>query len=470
MSTDNPLVAQRQDSTQGVTGFGIAEDISDLVSGLSSGSWIDATIGGVSTGLDALGMVLDPLGSLVSWGVAWLMEHVKPLSEALDKLAGDPDQIAAYAQTWRNAAKHLIEVAGDLRTSVWQDIAGWAGPAADAYRSHAAQHLEALQSMSHASDGIGAVVEGAGLLVALVREMVRDLIADFVSVLAVRLPQWLAEVGLTLGIGTPWVISQVSTLVGKWVARISKLLMALVNSFRKLKPLLGKLGGLVDELGALLRKLGGHDPLDPHNPRAHDADGDGTPDQLDPDGNNDGKLDDFDGDGRPDVPPPNAGGPPLPTTPMNQIHVGEQYPGHGLLPGNGVHYMDDAEREAHRVFVGPDGLLHRSDGTLFDTSEGGAIHTDGVGGRAIFVMDDQGNIYASTNQEVGVTHHSSFLGGQPVAGAGELQVTQGRLDMVTDHSGHYRPGRTYTNQVVDTLRNGGVRNDFHVDYWAPEGT
>ncbi len=41
-----------------------------------------------------LGVVLDSIGTLVSYGVAWLIEHVKPLSDALDWLAGDPDQIA----------------------------------------------------------------------------------------------------------------------------------------------------------------------------------------------------------------------------------------------------------------------------------------------------------------------------------------------------------------------------------------
>lgn len=47
--------------------------------------------------------------------------------------------------------------------------------------------------------------------------MVRDLIADFVSVLAMRLWEWLAEEGLTLGLGTLWLIAQVTTLAAKWV-------------------------------------------------------------------------------------------------------------------------------------------------------------------------------------------------------------------------------------------------------------
>ena len=61
----------------------------------------------VSAGLDALALVSDPVGALLQYGIAWLIAHVKPLSEALDWLAGDPAQITAHAQTWRNVAVSL---------------------------------------------------------------------------------------------------------------------------------------------------------------------------------------------------------------------------------------------------------------------------------------------------------------------------------------------------------------------------
>jgi hypothetical protein len=46
------------------------------------------------------------------------MEHVKPLSEALDWLAGDPGQISAHAQTWRNVASRLSGEADALGQAV----------------------------------------------------------------------------------------------------------------------------------------------------------------------------------------------------------------------------------------------------------------------------------------------------------------------------------------------------------------
>jgi hypothetical protein len=168
-ATAHPLVAVREDSTRWYSGLGLVESVSDTVDGIESGSWIDSTIGGVATGMDALATGLNPLGSLVSWGVAWLMEHVKPLSDALDWLAGDPDQIVAFAQTWRNVAGNCADVAEEFRTALSVEIAEWGGASADAYRRHAAEHLYAMDGIGRAAGGVGKLVELSGLLVALVR-------------------------------------------------------------------------------------------------------------------------------------------------------------------------------------------------------------------------------------------------------------------------------------------------------------
>jgi hypothetical protein len=89
---------------------------------------------------------------------------------------------------------------------------------------------------------------------------VRDLIAQFVATLAARLPQWLAEEGLTLGLGTPIVIGQVAALVAKWVDRIQGFVRALLNSLRRLCGKLDDLTGVLDGLKKALRKLNRTDP------------------------------------------------------------------------------------------------------------------------------------------------------------------------------------------------------------------
>jgi len=142
--TGNPLVAEAHNSTTWYTGLGLVEDAAQISSGIHDNSWVDGTLGGVGGSLDVLGMVIDPLGSLMAWGVSWLMEHVQPLKEALDWLAGNPDEIAAHAATWRNVSAATTGTHQQLADAVRTQTTGWSGESGDAYRGHATPQLEAL--------------------------------------------------------------------------------------------------------------------------------------------------------------------------------------------------------------------------------------------------------------------------------------------------------------------------------------
>lgn len=250
MTEPNPLVAEREDSTQAVTGIGIAESATDLYNGIESGSWSEIALGGVGTGLEALSLAMDPLGTLAQYAVSWLIEHVKPLSDALEWLTGDADQIAAYAQTWRNVAKSVGEVAKDFLDEISGVTEGWTGQAAEAYKAAASKQAEQIRAASTASDTIGMVVEIVGVLVGIVRELVRDLIAECVSALVVRIPQWIAEIGGSFGIATPHVVGSAVALISKWANRIKDFVVKLNRSLEKLQPLMGKL----DEIWAAIKK------------------------------------------------------------------------------------------------------------------------------------------------------------------------------------------------------------------------
>jgi uncharacterized protein DUF4157 len=258
--SDNPLVVEAHSSTSWYTGLGLVEDAAQVSGGIRDNSWVDGALGGVGGSLEVLGMAIDPLGSLVAWGVGWLMEHVKPLEEALDWLAGNPDEVAAHAASWRNVAASAAAAHQGYADAVRVQTAGWAAASGDAYRGHAAQQLDAMGGIAKASEAISYAVEGAGLLVGLVRGIVRDLIAQFVATLAARLPQWLAEEGLTLGLATPVVVGQVAALVVKWVDKIQHFVRALLNSLRRLNGKLGELTGVLEGLKQALRRLSRSDP------------------------------------------------------------------------------------------------------------------------------------------------------------------------------------------------------------------
>jgi uncharacterized protein YukE len=271
----NPLIAAP--SAAGPSpwaGVWIAEDIEQIVHGVQTGSWIDGTLGTVSAGLDALAFMSDPIGGLLQYGIAWLIEHVRPLSEALDWLAGDPAQIAAHAQTWRNVAGSLRTDADDLIRAARFELSEWTGAAADAYQTWADRRTQTLTALARAADGMALITEGAGLLIGTVRTMVRDAIATVVS----RLITYAAELLATAGLATPVVAEQVTTLCAAWGARIAHWLKSLIASLRKLGDATRRLGEnirnlhqsrRVDDMG---RRSKWRDPESRPQPPARPAD------------------------------------------------------------------------------------------------------------------------------------------------------------------------------------------------------
>lgn len=232
------MIAPVTDSTTWSSGLWLVEDAQGLIQSIQSGSWVDGSIGAISAGLDLLSVAMDPLGALASMAVGWIIEHVEPLREALEKLTGDADTVNSYATTWKNVSSGLTKAAGDLQTAAGQDLQHWVSPAASSFSTHTGYSTNALGGIGAAAAVLASATEGAGMIVATVREIVRDLIADCVSTLLVRVPEWLAEEGLTLGLATPWVAGQVTTLVSKWVGRIMSFLDALTTSIQSLNKLL----------------------------------------------------------------------------------------------------------------------------------------------------------------------------------------------------------------------------------------
>ena len=122
--------------------------------------------------------------------------------------------------------------------------------------------------------------------------------------------------------------------------------------------------------------------------------------------------------------------------------------------GKKVKYLSEAERASMEVFV-ENGKLVDKAGKLLDTSSASSVFGGGEG-KAIFVMDRNGRIFMSSFQKPGVFHHSSFLGGKPVAAAGEITISNGRLVGLTARSGHYRPSISLVNQAKAELGARGV--------------
>lgn len=158
------------------------------------------------------------------------------------------------------------------------------------------------------------------------------------------------------------------------------------------------------------------------------------------------------GPGRPGVPGPHTTPRYDNLKPMLKKYENEHLPG-GHFP-TAVRRLSPEELEQHRVFFDGNGVLRSArNGEPFDTSSAQTVFSGN--GQAIFVMDRNGNLYASNYQKVGDFHHSTLGNGQPVAAAGELVVKDGMVQHATARSGHYQPEVSHmANLDAEFKRNG----------------
>jgi hypothetical protein len=115
----------------------------------------------------------------------------------------------------------------------------------------------------------------------------------------------------------------------------------------------------------------------------------------------------------------------------------------------GVKYLDQMTRKNACVNMA-DGEL-RLNGEPFDTTK---YTTEFSGpGWAIYVLSPSPlyNFYVG-NHIMGTEHHSSLLAGGKVAAAGELKVSNGKLEIITAKSGHYKPTLDMFLTVLGVLR------------------
>ncbi|WP_026930076.1 hypothetical protein [Glycomyces tenuis] len=231
------LVATESDVSQegkSVAGAGIVESYAGLATAIDSGSWIDASVAGIGVALETVGAVLDPIGTLASAGVGWLIEHVEPLTEALDMLAGNPDLVEAHAMTWDNIANECFAMAEEMSAFIDADIDSWDGEASDAYRDMGDANADVVACVGGTALSMATATRGAGQLVSMVREFVREFVAECIG----SLIAWAAEVAFTVGVGAAWVIPKAVIKITEWAGKIFGWITGLIDSISALNDLL----------------------------------------------------------------------------------------------------------------------------------------------------------------------------------------------------------------------------------------
>ncbi|MCW0213523.1 MAG: hypothetical protein OJJ54_09195 [Pseudonocardia sp.] len=230
-------------------GAGIVSGYADLAGAVADGADpLAVGMNGVAVGLDTLGGVIDPVGTLLSAGVGWAIEHLSFLREPLDALMGDPDAIVASADSWHHLSRVLGAQAQRHGNDVAVDLRGWTGEAAVAYGAASLGLDRSLRTASRSAETLAEVVLASGARVGAVRAVVRDAVAAFVA----DLVSWLLATAVTAGAAgaamIPAMLAEASALALRIADRIAETVRALDDGADALKA---AVSGLLVEVRAV---------------------------------------------------------------------------------------------------------------------------------------------------------------------------------------------------------------------------
>lgn len=238
-------------------GAGIFSDAASTLTDARNGDWGNLAMDVGTDALDLLGAAMDPLGTLASAGVGWLIEHISFLKDGLDKLAGKPEAVTAKAVTWTNIAKSLTETAESYEQQakkVQQSFSDCGS--AEAYQRTAESYVGVLRgAASHAGDASTAMNVGAAL-VGTERGLIRDLISSFVGELIIKALAALAASWCTFGGTIAAFIADTVVEGGVLAEKISTRITEVVEKLESLAKGAGKSKAALEGAANALKKAG----------------------------------------------------------------------------------------------------------------------------------------------------------------------------------------------------------------------
>lgn len=238
----------------GLAGTGVPHDVSLLAAALTDGDWVEASLHGLSGGLGVVGAVTDPVAALSAAGAGWALEHVGPLRDMLDDLAGDPAAVAADADRLEEASREVAVAVEDATAATVRRLEELQGHAVDAARRFSRQSGEDGAALSELLGAAGWAVQRASGVVATVRNLVRDGIAELVGM---AVSSGVTAVA-TAGLGAAVAIMRVTARASSLCERLGLLMSALVRSFDGLRRLLARAEAVLDDL---VRRIGARRPV-----------------------------------------------------------------------------------------------------------------------------------------------------------------------------------------------------------------
>ncbi|NKE62316.1 hypothetical protein FXN61_38470 [Lentzea sp. PSKA42] len=246
--TDNPLLVNmdEKDQYKGTLFIEAYDSLIDSITGEAQ-SELDIAFNAIGAVASTVSLVMDPFGSVLGAGFGWVMEHVGILKDLLDEVMGDPEDIQANVEATKAKAAELRVLAEDHRREL-ATFDGWTGAASEKYQLSMDAMGKELDGLASAVEGKAKIVAMMGTLVSVLRDIVRDAIAQLLGSATAN--------GLIGAAGAIFTFGGSLVYAGIQIAReAAELALTLGSKVRRVIATLAKLMSKVVDLDGVMGKL-----------------------------------------------------------------------------------------------------------------------------------------------------------------------------------------------------------------------
>lgn len=187
-----------------------------------------------------VGSIPEPIGS-------FLLALLSPFEEALEFVAGDPDDLVRAAEVWSNAAEQVRAVAEEQQYG--RSVLGetWTGDGNAAFDSQLRQFEQAVEQLAGAAEGTSGVlveaanaaVEAFNLIVELIIELLLWIVADLVAAAALA--------AFTFGASLAAGFAKALATGAVYLSRVLRVMDRFADVLRRVAALLTRVGGWAND-------------------------------------------------------------------------------------------------------------------------------------------------------------------------------------------------------------------------------
>ncbi|WP_285745762.1 hypothetical protein [Lentzea sp. NBRC 105346] len=191
--------------------------------------------------------IQDPLHTLLTFGLGFLIDLIKPLDDALKLVTGDEEELGNAAEKFEQVAKDLKAMGEKFADTVETGLQSWHGEASGASRERLSEFAEGIMETGGEAESIVALLNGSKALMKTAYDLVMDLIASLIEWLIIT---WLAAQAAavpTCGASEVAAAGATAVEVGVTTSRVAKIVQKVTQILQKIgrvfKVLSGKLAG-----------------------------------------------------------------------------------------------------------------------------------------------------------------------------------------------------------------------------------